>query len=107
MVIIRATPLPLGVKNYGMALVDSVKLRHFTTASLLVNVPFSIMWAFIGSQASELSEAFVLAKDAGSYVQDIASRLPAFVWITILALLCVAAVWGGRGTRRRIAEKRS
>ena len=28
MVIIRATPLPLGVKNYGMALVDSVKLKR-------------------------------------------------------------------------------
>ena len=62
---IRMAPLPLGLKNYGLALVPSIDFKLFTLASLIVNVPFSVMWCLLGSQAKNLGDALGVAKKAG------------------------------------------
>lgn len=65
LVMIRMAPIPLGLKNYGLALIPSTDFGLFTLASLIVNVPFSIMWCLLGSQAKNLPEALAAAKRIG------------------------------------------
>lgn len=65
LILLRIAPLPLGLKNYGLALVPSIDFRLFTLASAIVNIPFSIMWCFLGSQAKNLGDALLVAKRAG------------------------------------------
>lgn len=56
MVGVRLAPLPLGMKNYGLALCD-VPFVPYMIASLLVNAPFSASWAIAGASCSSLTEA--------------------------------------------------
>jgi len=56
MVGIRLAPLPLAVKNYGLSLCE-VPLLEYVVASLIVNVPFSVMWSSTGASCHSLSEA--------------------------------------------------
>lgn len=65
LILIRIAPIPLGLKNYGLALVPSIDFNLFTVASAIVNVPFSIMWCLLGSQAKNLGDALGVAKKAG------------------------------------------
>jgi hypothetical protein len=58
-------PIPLGLKNYGLALIPSIDFGLFTLASLVVNIPFSVMWCLLGSQAKNLGDALSAAKRAG------------------------------------------
>eukprot|EP01049_Picozoa_sp_SAG25_P008037 SAG25_NODE_695_length_5897_cov_31.858917_7_plen_156_part_00 len=48
LVLIRVAPLPLGVKNYGLALIEEFGLGYFVLSALIVNFPFSCMWACVG-----------------------------------------------------------
>jgi len=65
LILIRIAPIPLGLKNYGLALAPSIDFTLFTVASAIVNVPFSIMWCLLGSQAKNLGDALRVAKKAG------------------------------------------
>jgi len=63
--LIRAAPLPIALKNYGLGLSPELPGSVFCLMTLLVNIPFSIAWALTGSSASSLQEA-VQSGDAGS-----------------------------------------
>ena len=65
LILIRIAPLPLGLKNYGLALVPKTDFHLFTLASAIVNIPFSVMWCLLGSQAKNLGDALGVAKKAG------------------------------------------
>ena len=63
MVVIRVAPLPLVVKNFGLALAE-VPAIPYTVAALVVNGPFSVMWAMIGASCASLAEALSRAKES-------------------------------------------
>lgn len=65
MVAIRLAPLPLGVKNYGLALCE-VQALPFALASFVVNLPFSMMWAATGASCQTLSEALAFGSPAAA-----------------------------------------
>lgn len=44
--------LPNIVKNYGMAVID-VPFSRLATAVVLNNIPFSLLWAYVGSSAHD------------------------------------------------------
>lgn len=56
---VRASPMPIALKNYGLALLPAhvVQLPTFALITLVVNVPYSIAWSLTGSSASSLQEA--------------------------------------------------
>lgn len=56
---VRASPMPIALKNYGLALLPAhvVQLHTFALITLVVNVPYSIAWSLTGSSASSLQEA--------------------------------------------------
>mmetsp|Transcript_49452 Transcript_49452/g.130690 ORF Transcript_49452/g.130690 Transcript_49452/m.130690 type:complete len:261 (+) Transcript_49452:77-859(+) len=56
MVGIRLAPLPLGLKNYGLAL-SEVGLANFMLASIIVNSPFALLWGYVGASCQTLAEA--------------------------------------------------
>lgn len=56
MIGVRLAPIPLGVKNYGLALCE-VGAAPYTGAALAVNMPFSMLWATAGASCRSLSEA--------------------------------------------------
>lgn len=56
MVGIRVAPLPLGLKNYGLALCK-VDAFSYIVASLIVNTPFSVMWGSLGASCASLGDA--------------------------------------------------
>mmetsp|Transcript_45693 Transcript_45693/g.146662 ORF Transcript_45693/g.146662 Transcript_45693/m.146662 type:complete len:329 (-) Transcript_45693:50-1036(-) len=56
MVGVRFAPLPLGVKNYGLALCE-VDFKAYMVASIMVNVPFSVLWATAGGSCHSIAEA--------------------------------------------------
>lgn len=56
MISIRLAPLPLAVKNYGLAFTD-VSSPAYIFAASVVNTPFSIMWGAIGASCPSLAEA--------------------------------------------------
>eukprot|EP01052_Picozoa_sp_SAG31_P004547 SAG31_NODE_189_length_20842_cov_12.518151_15_plen_258_part_00 len=61
---IRAAPLPLGMKNYGLS-ITPCPLWLFFVATGMVNIPFSIMWAATGSQAGNIVDALDSAGKGG------------------------------------------
>lgn len=56
---VRASPMPIALKNYGLALLPAhvVHAQTFALITLVVNVPYSIAWSLTGSSASSLQEA--------------------------------------------------
>eukprot|EP00667_Euglena_gracilis_P009145 EG_transcript_9280 len=48
--LVRAAYIPMAVKNYGLSICPGVSLLTFSTVSSLVNVPYSVMWAWWGSE---------------------------------------------------------
>jgi len=56
MIGIRVAPLPLGLKNYGLAMCN-VPAASYVMASLVVNIPFSCLWASLGSSCHSLGDA--------------------------------------------------
>lgn len=56
MVGIRVAPLPLGLKNYGLAMCK-VPAVEYVLASLIVNIPFSCLWGSLGASCKSLKDA--------------------------------------------------
>mmetsp|Transcript_4384 Transcript_4384/g.11362 ORF Transcript_4384/g.11362 Transcript_4384/m.11362 type:complete len:272 (-) Transcript_4384:375-1190(-) len=56
---VRASPTPIAIKNYGLSLMplDVVPTPVFAAITLAVNVPYSIAWSLTGSSASSLQDA--------------------------------------------------
>lgn len=88
MIGIRIAPLPLGVKNYGLALCD-VPLVPYIVAALLVNAPFSFLWATAGSSATSLKDALNLDGDKPpSPVQQFLKKgVPAILALVMLIMM--------------------
>jgi uncharacterized membrane protein YdjX (TVP38/TMEM64 family) len=53
----RLAPVPLAVKNYGLAPFPQCTPMIFFLAALLVNIPFTIMWCVAGASSGSLMEA--------------------------------------------------
>eukprot|EP00930_Biecheleria_cincta_P060756 TRINITY_DN46360_c0_g1_i1.p1 TRINITY_DN46360_c0_g1~~TRINITY_DN46360_c0_g1_i1.p1 ORF type:complete len:383 (+),score=51.38 TRINITY_DN46360_c0_g1_i1:44-1192(+) len=65
MISVRLAPLPLAVKNYGLAFTD-VGSMDYVVASALVNGPFSIAWGMIGASCQSLADATNWANSSGA-----------------------------------------
>jgi uncharacterized membrane protein YdjX (TVP38/TMEM64 family) len=63
--LIRAAPLPIAIKNYGLGMLPELPTSVFMLMTMSVNVPFSVAWALTGSSASSLQDA-VQSGGAGS-----------------------------------------
>eukprot|EP00415_Alexandrium_ostenfeldii_P004431 UN4431 len=87
MVSVRLAPLPLGVKNYGLALCE-VDAAPYMLAGLLVNAPFSVLWALTGSSCHSIGEALELARGGGYCRLSLLAK--AAVIFAVLALASTA-----------------
>eukprot|EP00961_Rhodomonas_salina_P088098 1184740-Rhodomonas_salina.3 len=60
MCLIRLSPLPLGVKNYGLSLVhfpnDQYPFAEYAWAAFVSSMPHSIVWSLTGRGASSLAD---------------------------------------------------
>lgn len=96
---IRLMPVPLGVSNYGLGL-SEVGLLQFSMATAMTDIPFSALWATVGSSCRSLSEALTtLRNDSGPAVTAraiIGCSLPSLV---VISLICLMAkkYWRGCG----------
>lgn len=56
---VRASPMPIAIKNYGLAALPEhvVPVRTFVLVTMCVNVPYSVAWSLTGSSASSLQDA--------------------------------------------------
>jgi len=97
--LIRAAPLPIALKNYGLGMMPELQTSVFMLMTLGVNVPFSVAWALTGSSASSLQEA-VQSGGAGSSSGKIITSL-----ITAAALL-VSLGYVGRLCRDQLKQMR-
>ena len=64
LLLIRVAPLPLGVKNYGLALTPC-PLGLFFLATGIVNVPFAMLWCSFGTMGGGLIDALDAAEKSG------------------------------------------
>lgn len=84
MVGIRLTPLPLGVKNYGLGL-SQVPLLPYLIAALAVDTPFSMLWASTGASCHSLADALSLHD-----TRVIGRVVPSILVLLVLCYLCWA-----------------
>eukprot|EP00931_Biecheleriopsis_adriatica_P087836 TRINITY_DN62250_c0_g1_i1.p1 TRINITY_DN62250_c0_g1~~TRINITY_DN62250_c0_g1_i1.p1 ORF type:complete len:343 (-),score=48.99 TRINITY_DN62250_c0_g1_i1:41-1036(-) len=92
MISVRLTPLPLGLKNYGLAICD-VPFVLYMLAGIAVNAPFSVLWALTGSSCKSLSDAIHFKGDAGGPIDMLRYAIP----IVALVIFC----WVKISQRRR------
>lgn len=96
---VRLTPFPLGLKNYGLALCE-VSFLPYMIAGIVVNIPFSALWAVTGSSCHSLREAMAFDVSQGS-----GQRASWAAGAGVLALLLVCAAW--KRLRRKTAGSKS
>eukprot|EP00668_Euglena_longa_P003344 GGOE01003917.1.p1 GENE.GGOE01003917.1~~GGOE01003917.1.p1 ORF type:complete len:276 (+),score=74.96 GGOE01003917.1:39-830(+) len=48
--LVRVAYIPMAVKNYGLSVCPGVSLLTFSAVSSLVNVPYSVVWSWWGSE---------------------------------------------------------
>eukprot|EP00746_Dinoflagellata_sp_MGD_P020623 gnl/MRDRNA2_/MRDRNA2_148072_c0_seq1.p1 gnl/MRDRNA2_/MRDRNA2_148072_c0~~gnl/MRDRNA2_/MRDRNA2_148072_c0_seq1.p1 ORF type:complete len:190 (-),score=29.06 gnl/MRDRNA2_/MRDRNA2_148072_c0_seq1:182-667(-) len=111
MLAIRLAPLPLGVKNYGLAMCD-VDTMSFFFAALVVNAPFSVLWNGIGAQCTSLADALNYESSgggAGSSINKIliAVLLLAGAGVAFKYRESIKALVQGRATSKRCAVDQS
>ena len=72
MLVVRAAPLPIALKNYGMSALPAelVPLGTFAVATLGVNAPFSVAWTLTGSSASSLHDAIRNGNGGGDWASS-------------------------------------
>ncbi|KAJ1618459.1 hypothetical protein T492DRAFT_1092304 [Pavlovales sp. CCMP2436] len=91
---VRASPMPIAIKNYGLALLPAHVLpgRLFAVITLVVNMPYSIAWSLTGSSASSLQEA--LSGDArtggAAVLLKLGALLALFGALSVFARKCRA-----------------
>lgn len=61
---IRLAPLPLGLKNYGLGL-SEVPFGSYLLATVIVDIPFSALWALTGAHCHSLAEAMSMDGPTG------------------------------------------
>lgn len=93
---VRASPMPIALKNYGLALLPArvVQLRTFVLMTFLVNVPYSIAWSLTGSSASSLHEALngKPGSDRSSLAQKVGLLLALFTGLALFARKATAGL---------------
>mmetsp|Transcript_7522 Transcript_7522/g.24107 ORF Transcript_7522/g.24107 Transcript_7522/m.24107 type:complete len:249 (-) Transcript_7522:320-1066(-) len=97
--LLRAAPLPIALKNYGLGLMPSLPSPVFVLMTFAVNVPFSVAWALAGTSASSLQEAL---QGGGG---DSSGKLVTSA-VTALVLL-VSLGYVGKFCREQLREMRS
>jgi uncharacterized membrane protein YdjX (TVP38/TMEM64 family) len=80
--LIRAAPLPIALKNYGLGMMPELPTSVFMLMTFGVNVPFSVAWTLTGSSASSLQEA-VQSGGAGSSSGQIIARVATAVTLLV------------------------
>ena len=50
--IVRYSPFPQLIKNFGLSMLPPVSLQHFVLAIVVHGLPFSILWACLGHDSS-------------------------------------------------------
>lgn len=108
MVGVRLAPLPLGVKNYGLALVPGIDIARYALAASAVNAPFSLLWASAGVSCRSLEEALTLDATTGSSLHNF--RAAAGPAVIAALLMLYVAVWPRRaevvhGPRRPVGSE--
>lgn len=89
--LIRAAPLPIALKNYGLGMMDGCPGQVFALMTLAVNVPFSVAWALTGASASSLQEAVQsggAGSSSGKLVSSVVSALVLFVCLGFAGRYC-------------------
>mmetsp|Transcript_43203 Transcript_43203/g.101597 ORF Transcript_43203/g.101597 Transcript_43203/m.101597 type:complete len:257 (+) Transcript_43203:103-873(+) len=90
MIGIRLAPLPLAVKNYGLALCGAAAWPYII-ASIAVNTPFSILWATTGASCHSLLDALSVRSSSrstgGGVPHYLVGLLPALVGAVLLVIL--------------------
>jgi len=90
----RLGPVPLAVKNYGLAAFPQVTPFIFTAATFVVNVPFTMMWCVAGGSATSLVDAIAAAEGGGGESGDAASSGNfKFIVMAVVAGVAVLAAW--------------
>lgn len=82
MVGIRVAPLPLGLKNYGLAMCK-VPAVEYILASLIVNIPFSCLWGSLGASCKSLKDALNFDTSKVSIVGSIPGGSKTLVGIAV------------------------
>jgi len=83
MIGIRVAPLPLGVKNYGLALCE-VPVSSYVSASLIVNIPFSCLWGSLGASCASLGDALNFDTSKVSFLGAVPSWAKALIATAVL-----------------------
>jgi hypothetical protein len=55
--LIRLLPIPISIKNYGMAMLPHCPLHVFMLTTLLAGIPFTVAWVYLGESCRSLLEA--------------------------------------------------
>jgi len=108
---VRASPMPIALKNYGLALLPArvVQLPTFALITLVVNVPYSIAWSLTGSSASSLQEALngKPGNARGALVPKVALLLALFAGLALFARKAAAELASAeRAADAAVAERR-
>ena len=56
LLLLRLAMLPGVLKNYGVALIDAVQPHTFFLCVLIGDLPYTLLWSFVGSRGSSLTE---------------------------------------------------
>lgn len=93
MIGIRLTPVPLGVKNYGLGLSEA-PFGAFLLSVLLVDAPFSVLWASTGASCHSLADALSLdeSRALGPQERWWCRALPAALVLALLVYLVGAVM---------------
>ncbi|KAG8468319.1 hypothetical protein KFE25_013402 [Diacronema lutheri] len=91
---IRASPMPIALKNYGLAALPEhvVPSRTFCLVTVVVNVPYSVAWSLAGSSASSLQDAISgkARSGGGTVALKVGALLALFAALTAFASRCQA-----------------
>jgi len=94
--LVRLSPLfPFNVINYGLAL-TSVRFRHYFLASWLGMLPGTLLYAYFGSVAKDLT-----ALTSGGLPGDVVGRALLFIGLAATVLLTIVVT---RNATRRLSQ---
>lgn len=84
--------LPNLIKNYGVALLD-IPQHHLAAAVLLNNVPFSVLWAYVGSSTHDLV-SLVHSSSLTSQLGYLDFYQQILVGAVLLMICTIVTFWG-------------
>lgn len=92
--LVRLLPMPMAVKNYGLAVFDT-KLSHITLCAFVTVIPFACLWNYVGSGVKDLLEIF-----EGGEKTAVTSLVPEELKLPIFAILIILGACLGVWVRK-------